>query len=221
MSHFQLTPARAGGSFFDILAIAMDNFFDLKTILTISHLVGVVFGAGGAAASDLMFFSCIKDHRISKTEARFLRLGSAMTWGGLAILILSGIGLFLTDPTHYMASAKFISKMLIVAIITVNGALFHFDHIPWLHKHIDIPLRTAEQFTRRAPRLIISGAVSVTGWMAALVLGSLRAVPLTVSQVMIGYGVILLIAITIGLSMQNRIFCIPSCTCKVKKSRRR
>jgi len=196
-------------------------FFDVKTIFTIAHLVGVVFGAGGAAASDLMFFSCIKDHRISKTEARFLRLGSMMTWGGLALLILSGIGLFFTDPAYYMASAKFISKMIIVGIITVNGAVFHFDHIPWLHKHIDIPLRTAEQFTRRAPRLIVSGTVSVTGWMAALVLGSLRSIPFTISQVMIAYGIILLIAVVIGLSMQNRIFCIPSCNCKPKKKRRR
>ena len=119
-----------------------------------------------------------------------------------------------------MASTKFISKMLIVAIITINGAIFHFDHIPWLHKHIDIPLRSADQFTKRAPKLIISGAISVTGWFAALILGSLRFVPFTVVQVMLGYGVVLFIAIIIGLSRKNHIFCIPNCHCKSKKKKR-
>lgn len=196
------------------------SFLDTKSLLTIAHLIGVAFGAGGAAASDIMFFSCVKDHSISKTEARFLRLGSVMTWSGLALLIISGFGLFLTDPAGYMASTKFISKMLIVAIITINGAIFHFDHIPWLHKHIDIPLRSADQFTKRAPKLIISGAISVTGWFAALILGSLRFVPFTVVQVMLGYGVVLFIAIIIGLSMKNHIFCIPNCHCKSKKKKR-
>ncbi len=192
----------------------MEPFFDVKTVLTIFHLFGVVFGAGGAAASDIMFFSSVKDHKITKTEARFLHLGSMMTWFGLALLALSGLGLFMTNPEGYMQSSKFIAKMIIVAIITLNGAIFHYDHIPWLHKHVDMPLVSADQFTRKAPFLIISGAVSVTGWLAALILGSLRMIPFTVPQALGGYAVFLLIAVSIGLTFQNHIFCIPDCACK-------
>jgi len=189
------------------------SFITPKVLLTIFHLIGVVFGAGGAAASDLMFFKSIRDHQISKAEEGFLRLGSTMVWGGLALLLLSGLGLYSLDPIYYLQSDKFFAKMLIVGILTLNGLVFHVSHLPWLQRHTDMPLRNGAGFARRAPLLILAGVISATSWTAALVLGSLREVPMTFQQIMTVYGAILVINAIIGLALKNRILCIPGCVC--------
>ena len=86
------------------------SFLDQKTIFTIIHILGVALGAGGAYVSDMIFMSSIKDQRISKTEMRFLTLGSFFVWTGLITLIISGTGMFLTDTEGYLSSSKFLAK---------------------------------------------------------------------------------------------------------------
>jgi hypothetical protein len=174
------------------------SFIDTRSALTILHLIGVVIGAGGAIASDFMFFSSVKDERISHTEMRFLKLGSKMVWLGLSILFISGGLIFLGDVARYSVSTKFLAKMTIVGIITINGILFHIFHIPHLHRHAGTHFPSSDEFTRKLPVLVASGVVSMVSWMSALVLGSLHSIPYSYLSIMSLYFFALIIGITVG-----------------------
>ena len=131
----------------------MFDFIDYKSFWTIVHVLGVIIGAGGAFASDLMFFNSVKDRKIDQTEMRFFRLGSKMVWVGIAIIVVSGIFLVSTNIPRHLESSKFLAKMTIVAVIIVNGVIFHTTHIPRLHRHIGRDYSSSKEFVKKAPFL--------------------------------------------------------------------
>ena len=155
----------------------MFDFLDAKTLLTIAHLFGVALGVGGAIASDFMFLRAIRDERVSKTEMGFLELGGGMVLGGLVLLVLSGIGLFSLDPEGYLASSKFLAKMTIVGILSINAVFFHTTHIPRIKRHTDHHFPSSDEFIRGRFFLLLSGVVSIISWSAALILGAIRTIP--------------------------------------------
>lgn len=173
----------------------MNNIELLKTLFTVVHILGAVIGAGGALYSDVIFFRSLADKKIDTKELSFLKTLSTFVWLGLILLIISGVGLFMLDPVKYMASTKFISKMSIVAILFINGLLFHAFHIPFIGRRA----RLREELFTNTPglegaRLVLSGIVSITSWFFALILGSLRSVPFEVMDIL---GVYLL-SLSIG-----------------------
>lgn len=181
------------------------TMFDWHTIFGIFHLLGVTIGAGGAFVSDAMFFSSVHDEKISPTEMRFLKLGSAAVWIGLGILFLSGIGLVAMEPERILGSEKFWAKMTIVGIIFVNGLFFHRFHMPRLHRHVGEHFPSSDEFMRRAPFLLASGALSVVSWISAIVLGALRSVPYGYEVIMGVYGVAVAAGIAAALILKKKL----------------
>lgn len=177
------------------------DFIDTKTVLTIVHVFGAIIGAGGAYMSDLMFFSSIKDEKIEPLEFKFMRLGSRMVWLGLIILIVSGIGLFLTDVDKYMHSTKFLAKMTIVGIIFVNGVFFHLTHLPRMRRHQNTHLPSSDEFSRKAHLLVASGAISFISWTTSVIFGSLKSIPYSYSEIMLGYLIIVAVAVALSIPL--------------------
>lgn len=160
---------------------------EYKTVFTILHLFGVALGAGGAFMSDGMFFISIKDRLLSVTELRFMKLGSTFTWVGLALLFLSGLGLFLGNPEAYMESSKFLTKIIIVLVITINGIYFHLSHIPFLEARSNKRFSDIPELDSRRNFLLFSGVVSVVSWSLAIILGALRSIPITLEFALLAY----------------------------------
>lgn len=177
---------------------------ELKLILLIGHLIGVAVGAGGAYTSDMMFFSSAKDGKISKTELRFLQIGSKMVWIGLLILFISGAGLFALDPAGYMASTKFQAKATIVLIIFLNGLVFHFAHLDRIKRHVGEHFPSSDEFMRKRPILLASGAVSFVSWTSALILGKLSGLPFSYSEIMLSYLGMVAVAVAGSLILFRR-----------------
>ncbi|MDP3953689.1 MAG: hypothetical protein Q8P99_02625 [bacterium] len=73
----------------------------LKEIYTIVHLIGITLGAGGVFASDALFMSVFKDMKINSSELRLVKVGSAMVWLGIAVLLVSGVLFFSLNPERY------------------------------------------------------------------------------------------------------------------------
>jgi len=163
------------------------DWIDAKTVYTIFHIFGAIIGAGGAYVSDAMFFASIKDEVISKVELRFMKIGSTFVWVGLAILFVSGLLLFSTDPSGFLVSSKFQIKMFVVLIIFLNGLVFHMTHLPRMHRHAGHHYPSSDEFTRKSKFLIASGVVSVTSWTFSIILGSLRIIPIDFTTAFIGY----------------------------------
>ncbi len=162
------------------------------------HIFGIVLGFGGAIMSDIFFFKFLKDFRISKQEADTFRTLSKIIWVGVALLVMSGIGLYLPHAETLNASSKFLLKMVVVAIIIINGVCLNLFVAPKLikisfgekHEHMSGELR-------RSRRLAYAlGAVSLTSWTSAFLLGMARSIPLSFPILLGIYLLLLLGAIT-------------------------
>lgn len=153
----------------------------LYSVLLLVHLFGIILGAGGAFVSDGIFFTALKDRIISGDELRILKAGSHFIWIGLLLLVISGMGLFLQDIERLSTSVKFISKMTVVLVITVNGLIFHRIHIPFIHGHLGKTLATKRKPAKAPliPFVLASGVVSVVSWTATIILGSLRSISIS------------------------------------------
>jgi hypothetical protein len=174
------------------------SWIDPKTIYTILHLLGVALGAGGAFMSDVLFLMTTKDRNLDQSEFKILQIGSVVTWAGLGLLIISGVLLFTTNPAGYLESSKFITKMIIVGILTVNGIVFHVLHLPHLRQAIGQKLSTSEVFRKSSAVMYTSGAISVVSWVTALVLGGLRMIPISVPVALGIYGILVIIAMVVS-----------------------
>jgi len=185
------------------------DFIEPKTIYLIAHIFGVAIGAGGAFASDAMFFSTIRDGRIDRHELRFMKLGSRLVWSGLTLLFISGIFLVSTDPSGYLSSGKFLVKISIVGVIALNGVIFHLVHIPHIHNHLGLKFAESPTFIKRAPLLMASGAISMASWSSTIILGMLKNVPYGYSEIIGIYLLVIGVAVLGAVLMTKPILRLP------------
>jgi cellulose synthase/poly-beta-1,6-N-acetylglucosamine synthase-like glycosyltransferase len=85
----------------------------------------------------------------------------------------------------------------------VNGAIFHFVHTPRLEKMMGTNLAQSATFKKYSRSMYYSGAISIVSWVAALILGGLRMIPVSVSIGLSIYIGIIVIAI-IGAEIKRR-----------------
>jgi hypothetical protein len=139
----------------------------------------MALGLGGATISDVMFFKFLKDLKISESESQVLGTLSQVIWFGLAVAIITGIGLFLPGTERLLGSAKFLVKMIVVGVITINGAVLNLLIAPNLVKiSFGAPHDHHTGELRHIRRLSFAlGAVSIISWYTAFILGLLRRSP--------------------------------------------
>lgn len=167
-------------------------FAEYKSIIIIGHAISAAIGLGTATVSDVLFFKFIKDGKISNRETPILDTMTAIVWVAIVMLIVTGAMLFMSNPTGYSESSKFIVKMFIVAIITINGAIM----TKYLH-----PRMQKISFITKADIMVkriafAAGAISASSWYLSFILGSVRSIPFSVATGLIGYFTILVIAVT-------------------------
>lgn len=151
------------------------------------HILGIVLGLGGATVSDIFFFKFARDRRISEKEVKKLHLFSKIIWVGLAVLILSGLGLYLSHGDDLLKSPKFLTKMSVVGVIIVNGILLNILISPKLTKIFSL--------LRRRRLAFALGSISIVSWYSAFILGLLRSVPGTFWQLLSIYLILLAVAV--------------------------
>ena len=154
----------------------------LHTLFLIIHLLGVTIGAGGAFFSDGVFFTSIKDRKISKDEFGIIKYSSQMTWVGLILLLVSGAGLFGMNAESLSNSVKFLVKMSIVGVLLLNGVIFHIVHLPFIGKHIGefFFFYNKPSSFKDGPFLLFSGVISVTSWIFFFFLVALGSIPFSI-----------------------------------------
>jgi len=147
-------------------------------VFTIFHLFGVAIGVGGATITDLLFFKFLKNYKISEDEASVMKTISNAIWVGLCIIILSGFALFMIKPEIFLATPKFIVKMICVSILIINGYLLNIIvqpkliHISFGDKHKHKP----GELVRLRRISFALGAISITSWYFVFVIGGLRSI---------------------------------------------
>lgn len=174
-------------------------------VLVGGHILGVAFGLGGATVADLLFFKFLKNLKLSSFETRVLATVSSIIWVGLALLFVSGLGLFLSDADKYLHSAKFLTKMIVVCIIIINGLFMNFILTPHLsgmqfgktHEHKKGELRHDRKLA------FMSGALSMTSWYFAFAMGVTQKTSLSFGTLLGFYFLLVCIAVTISLCVKH------------------
>lgn len=166
-------------------------------ILPIHAIAGAV-GVGSTVATDALFFEFMKDFNIDKTETKYAKAISKVFWIALVMLYITGIALALSDPDKYLISSKFITKMVAVVIVTLNGLFLHFVLTPNLYK---LHFNTAQpkKFTHLKQLAYACGVISLVSWITAFILGSVSKIPVSAP---LGIGLYLLLLSAGGLVSQ-------------------
>ncbi len=174
----------------------------LHPLFVIFHILGVAFGAGAGFVADVLFFSSLKKREFTEEKVKTIGLVSKMVWLGIAIILVSGILLVLSEP-GILQSAKFWAKMTVVGILILNGAIFHFRHYPSLLKNYGKFFSSAEEFLKVSGGLFVSGALSAPSWITALTLGVLRRLPYSYWFYIGIYGAVILGGVVFSLTLRR------------------
>lgn len=178
-----------------------------KAIIVIFHAVAMAIGLGAATLTDIFFFKFLKDFKISEGEADVMHTLSQVIWFALALVVLTGLGLFIPEASTLSETPKFLVKMIVVATIIINGAVLNLYITPRLtqisfgeaHQH-----KPGELHHIRKVAFMLGG-ISISSWYTAFLLGSFRNITLSFPTLLACYCVILAVAI-IGSQIMERAF---------------
>lgn len=123
-------------------------------IVSALHILSIALLIGGILLVDLRLAGILKH-----LDAGAVRLLRRMARIGAGLAVTTGILLLSARPGEYLANRVFLAKMLVVGVALANAAAFE-----WMARR-----RTGIWSGGRYART--AGLVSLTGWLAALVLG--------------------------------------------------
>lgn len=180
------------------------NFFqESKPYFVILHILGVFIGMGGALFADVAFSFFGRDKELSVKELLWFDRISKMVWFGLGIIIISGIGIFFSDPGFYLISSKFLSKMTVVLVLTINGfVLYKFVQPALVEKDFLVSIQ-ARKIRRLA---FICGSVSLVSWLSALALALQESLPFSYLEIVSVYSLVLVVGVIVSLIFEKYIF---------------
>lgn len=167
---------------------------------TILHLVGVILGVGSATVTDIFFFRFISDKHISASEAKLMDILTKIIWAALAVLIVTGIMLYIPNMDRLNESGKFLTKLVGLLVLVLNGMILGRYIRPRLTK-IDFSNNNMSRFglsheVNRKMRIYttLSGAVSIASWYFIFTLGALRGITFPFSYGITAYIFVLILA---------------------------
>ena len=134
--------------------------------MTLAHILSIGFVAALTTLADKEAFAWMRGKKRT-LDPTLLHSVHLLTWVGLISLITTGAVLFYPMRDYLLREPLFIMKILLVAVLLVNGVL------------IGRLMRIASERTfaslnlKEKSQLLISGGASFVGWTGALVLGLL------------------------------------------------
>lgn len=171
-----------------------------KTFIVILHALAAAIGLGAATVTDIFFFRFLKDYKISTGENEMMKTLSNVIWFALGLMIVTGVGLFLPESERLLESSKFLTKLVAVGVVIVNGIFLNFVVSPRL---VDISFgephdhKSGELHFMRKLSFAL-GAVSIVSWYTIFILGSLKSIPVSFGTALSLYVLLLASAITMS-----------------------
>ena len=145
-------------------AVMLRASFWLYPLVNAAHIFGVALLIGAIVPLDLRLMGVIRKGRILTLAA--VLVPTAAT--GLAIAALSGAMLFIVKPVAYSGSDLFLAKIVLIGAGLINVGLVRA--VPRWAELVEAE-ESILNATEPNRRLRIAGAVSITIWIAALILG--------------------------------------------------
>jgi len=163
-------------------------------------VLSVVFGMGAALVADMLALRFGFNKRLSRFEVDTIRFLSQVVTSALALIVLTGAFLFLSNPEGYLGSAKFLTKMTVIGVLCVNGYFLH----RFVFKHIGDPRILTSPRARNLRKLGFAlGAVSLISWITALSLGVLSRISISYELAMVIYFAVLMFGILVSQKVET------------------
>ncbi len=175
-----------------------------QSVIAITHTLSTALGVGAVLVADIFLIKFLKDYRISYSESEVLNILSQIVWFALGVLIITGIALFLPMSLVYLVKTKFIAKIFVAGIIIVNSIVLNLLIAPKLVKASFNGKGDTPELQNLRRMAYAFGAVSIISWAVTFLLGLIRSVPFTSSQIIIGYVVLILIAVIVSQYMDYK-----------------
>lgn len=144
---------------------------EIYTILIILHVIGTILGTGGATLAELQIVRSLKDKKVSDDERALLHVNYRMIRVGMAMLVVSVIGMiwyfYSIGSNHLLTSEKLWIKDLMLVMIFINAVALQKRWVP----------------------LWLGASVSFTSWWGATLLGLAGHLPYSFSTYLLGYAV--------------------------------
>lgn len=175
-----------------------------QTLFLILHLLSFAVGVGAATLMDITFARYLLSLEGENWYPGLYRSAGRLIWIALIFIVLSGLGLFLADVPRLLASSKFFAKMLVVSVIIINGLIFNSLFAPRLALMFGEENSEKRSLHNRSLRrsIFASGAVSLTSWYIAVILGGLSTVTLSLMTLLGLYATSLSVAISGSLLLE-------------------
>ena len=142
----------------------------VSSAVTFFHLGGLLFAGGLAVSSDRATFKAIRGSDEDRSRL-LVDLGSAHAWvlAGLAVIFTSGLLLALSDVKTFGASPIYWTKMSLVALLLINGAVL--QRIEQRLRAGHLLTQAVKQRQKLWSRLRFAAATSMTLWTAIVLAG--------------------------------------------------
>ena len=176
-------------------------------ILTILHIIGAAVGVGAATASDSVFMRAVRNRLISTDQFVLIRSVSHVVQAGLSLVVLTGIGLLLYNPS-ILQQTFFQAKMVAVTVLILNAFVFHAWVMRFLARQRDVML-TEEVVGPRLWLLAGAGAVSVVSWFAPLIVILAGRTGLGIGAYLALYAGALIIAVAVAYLLLSHLLLQP------------
>lgn len=182
------------------------NIINLKSLITFIHLAGLAFGIGGAWILD--FFIVKNMNRImTKEDYSIIEFLSKFVLNGILILWVSGImfiGYYYLYTPELLSNEKVWGKVVIVTVLTLNGAFVHKIIMPKMKRSIGSTL-ISSLGDGGIKTMSMIGAVSFVSWLFPMVLGVTKTLNFTVSaiDIVIFYIIVLFIALAVSIMIAS------------------
>lgn len=173
---------------------------EYKIFFIALHVLSVVVAMGAALMSDILFSFYSRDKELSQTETQTLHILSNTVWFGLIFVTISGLGIFFSNVDAYLVSAKFLTKMTIVAVLLINGYILH----RYISKSI-VKKGFLKDSKFRFERMLsfACGAISITSWIWIFILGILTHIPFTYTNLISTYGAMIVVGVCVSLIVEK------------------
>ena len=203
----------AGFSTFIFITAVAGLEFDLVGFLTqyrtpiiILHALAAAVGVGTATVTDIFFFRFLKDYKISQSEHELMTSLSNIIWFAIGLIVITGIGLYLPASERLLDSSKFLTKVVAVGVVIVNGVFLNLVVSPKMmqmdfsepHDHQKGELR----FMRKLSFAL--GGISISSWYIIFILGSLKSIPVSFKTAVSLYVLVLCFAVVGGQVVERR-----------------
>lgn len=142
---------------------------DIYTIIVAGHVIGTILGTGGATIAEVQITKALADKKVSPDERALMHANYTLIRVGMAIILLSIIGMFwyhLSQGNQFIITSEklWIKDLMFVAIIVNAVAL-----------------------TKRWVPLWLGASVSLTSWWGATLLGLAGRLPYSFETYLIVY----------------------------------